>query len=130
MATIQSCRLVCTEQGHNKEYNVEVDEELNQHEHVYWYRVDGHYGRIGGTLTRVRKYHGSSRTHAFAVYDQLRREKLSKGYREAAVAPLVAPPAAPARQRRTSRRSNTTIPAPPASNTVEFFDDAPRRINL
>jgi predicted DNA-binding WGR domain protein len=129
MAVIQSCRLVCTTQGHNKEYVVELDEEFDQQARSYRYRVDGRYGRIGSVLTGVRKYNGLSRGAAETEYEKVRNEKINKGYTEAPLRNSFladpAPEPAPAR-RRTARTPAPTLP-PPAD---DLWGDTPRLITI
>lgn len=128
MPLIQSCRLVCTERGHNKEYLVELHEDVV--DHVTEFRVDGRYGRIGSVLTGVRKYRGNSRYRADAEYEKVRNEKLNKGYREVPLQnAFLAPALPPVDPPPTPRRRATATPVTP-TNTVDFYDDAPRQINL
>lgn len=121
MALIQSCRLVCTERGHNKEYNVELHEERDR-----TYRVDGRYGRIGAVLTGVRKYNGTSRYQAEAEYNKVRNEKLGKGYREVPLTNAFLPDTTAERPARTTRRQAPPEPA----ETIEFYDSSTRHLTL
>lgn len=120
MALIQSCRLVCTARGHNKEYIVELHEDATE------FRVDGRYGRIGATLTGARKYRGPSRYQAEAEYEKVRREKLNKGYEEVPLRNSLLFPDLPVPPTTRQRRA----PAPAPEPTIDFYDDAPRKINL
>ena len=129
MPIIRSCRLVCTDRGHNKEYIVELHEDPDENG-LRQFRVDGRYGRIGSVLTGVRKYRGSFQYEAEVVYEKVRNEKLNKDYREVPlqndfltqVFPAVDLPSPPRRRARASQ----VAPA----NTIDFYDDAPRQINL
>ena len=129
MPIIQSCRLVCTDRGHNKEYLVELHEDPDENG-LRQFRVDGRYGRIGSVLTGVRKYRGSSQYRAEAEYEKVRNEKLNKGYREVPLQnAFLAPALPPVDPPPTPRRRATATPVTP-TNTVDFYDDAPRQINL
>lgn len=135
MPVLQSTRLECTARGHNKEYLVE----LESNELTGTYRVRGHYGRIGSTLTDTTKCDGVSYQRALAEYEKVRREKLSKGYVEIPLRNQFTPDldedgevindAPPAPLRRRTARPRATSPRIP-TNTVDFYDEAPRRISL
>lgn len=126
MPLIESCRLVCTTQGHNKEYVIELHEDLTGRRQ---FRVDGRYGRIGSRLTGMRKYDGPSQVQAQAEYEKLRQEKLNKGYQEVPATNAFLQPATEVSD-PAPRRSRAPAAPPVPDNTVDFYDNAPRVINL
>lgn len=107
--------LVCTTNGHNKQYIITLSEnEVGQ------YVLDSEYGPVGGYRHRgVLKTYDSIREADGAYRDKI-DEKLRKGYRERLVQPTYSEPP-------TTRPSRDKAPT---TSTIEFYDNAPRKISL
>lgn len=121
MTVTNRARMLCTSRGHNKEYVIELEDNVGR------YRVVGRYGRIGANLVETVKYEGTSLRSAIAEFSKVRDEKLSKGYEQASNytrhTPETQPQPAPA-------RSRVRTPPPEKPRTVEFYDNEPRMITL
>lgn len=134
---IEEVRLHCTVGGARKAYYLRhewFNQDGNESSPGTRYVVEASYGRIGGSRTSVIKYDGPHYSQSGTVFDTVRDEKLRKGYvviasprfhnqRPATAPPTASQPAKRAKQPKT----RVTEPAGP---TVEFYDSAPRYINI
>ena len=135
MPILARSHLECTARGHNKEYILSLEAYYSPSEAVRVYRVIGLYGRIGSALVEAVRYDGTSETAARVVYNEVRAEKLSKGYVERTALEASPPAELPTRGvsrggRRPSRPRPAAPVAVPAGNTIEFFDNVPRKIMI
>ena len=76
MTVIESIRLLCTENGSDKEYLAQIEANDDG-----TYSVIGHNGRRGGRLTPQQKAVGVDRAAADKAYNDLVSKKLKGGYR-------------------------------------------------
>lgn len=117
---LRTTRLTCTTGNHNKEYRVDLEQEGDV------YTVRSCYGPIGGRLKSAPvKYTGKSGSWAEGVYNSLVEEKMGSGYRDPAI---VDPQPIPSPTRRTPRAIRESQPE--QVGTIDFYDDALRKINL
>lgn len=76
MKVKKSIRLECKSGGHNKFYEIEVRED------GLYYETIASYGRIGYNPQIQQKYHGTSLGMANDTFNDLKKEKIKKGYTE------------------------------------------------